>query len=40
MAGSEASPLNYLIYPYLEVGGKPWRAQLQTRFSYRDITEG
>ncbi len=27
-------PLNYLIYPYVEVGGKPWRVKLQQRFSY------
>jgi transglutaminase-like putative cysteine protease len=35
-AGSAASPLNYFVYPYLEVGGKPWRAKLDTRFSFRE----
>ena len=37
---SEASarhPLNYFIYPYVEVDGKPWRGKLQTRFSYREV---
>jgi transglutaminase-like putative cysteine protease len=35
---SEASsriPLNYFIYPYVEVGGKPWQAKMDTRFSFR-----
>ena len=43
LALSEASftvPLNYFIYPYVEVGGKPWRVKLQTRFSYREIEAG
>jgi transglutaminase-like putative cysteine protease len=35
--GSALQPLNYFIYPYLEVGGKPWRAGLETRFSYREV---
>ena len=34
------APLNYFIYPYVEVGGKPWRVKLQTRFSYREIEAG
>jgi transglutaminase-like putative cysteine protease len=29
-------PLNYFIYPYVEVGGKPLRVKLQTRFSYSE----
>ena len=33
-SASASMPLNYLIYPYVEVGGKPWRVQLQQRFSY------
>ena len=33
---SEAMPLNYLIYPYVEVGGKPWRVKLQKRFAFED----
>ncbi len=32
---SEAQPLNYFIYPYVEVGGVPWQVKLKTRFSYR-----
>lgn len=36
---SEQAPLNYFIYPYVEVGGKPWSGKLQTRFSYKDVTE-
>lgn len=35
-----AAPLNYFIYPYVEVGGKPWQVKLQTRFSYREIESG
>jgi transglutaminase-like putative cysteine protease len=36
-AGSASQPLNYFIYPYVEVGGKPWQVKLQTRFSYREL---
>lgn len=36
-AGSAAMPLNYFVYPYVEVGGKPWRVKLDTRFSYREV---
>lgn len=36
---SAASPLNYFIYPYLEVGGKVWEEKIPTRFSYRDVVE-
>jgi transglutaminase-like putative cysteine protease len=32
-----ARPLNYFIYPYVEVGGIPWQARLETRFSFRDL---
>ena len=38
--GSAAQPLNYFVYPYVEVGGKPWRVKLDTRFSYREIPIG
>jgi len=34
---SAQMPLNYFIYPYVEVGGKPWDMKLDTRFSYRQI---
>ncbi len=33
----ETQPLNYFVYPYIEVGGKPWRMDLKTRFSYREL---
>lgn len=34
--GSAIQPLNYFVYPYVEVGGKPWQVKLDTRFSYRE----
>jgi transglutaminase-like putative cysteine protease len=34
--GSAAQPLNYFVYPYVEVGGKPWQVKLDTRFSFRE----
>jgi transglutaminase-like putative cysteine protease len=34
-AGSAAMPMNYFIYPMVEMGGKPWRVNLDTHFSYR-----
>ncbi|RLQ20720.1 transglutaminase domain-containing protein [Seongchinamella sediminis] len=36
---SEKQPLNYFIYPYVEVGGKPWQGKVNTRFSYREFSE-
>jgi len=33
----EQLPLNYFIYPYVEVGGKPWGEKLDTRFHYTEI---
>jgi len=38
-AGSASRPLNYFIYPYVEVGGKPWQAGVQTRFAYTDVLD-
>jgi len=38
---SEASasrPLNYFIYPYVEVGGEPWKGKVPVRFSFKDLT--
>ena len=33
-------PLNYFIYPYAEVGGKPLpKEQIQLNFSYKDVIE-
>ncbi|NND67446.1 MAG: transglutaminase domain-containing protein [Halioglobus sp.] len=31
---SAREPLNYFVYPYVEVGGKPWAGKLETRFTY------
>ena len=30
--------LNYFVYPYVEVGGKPWKGELEKSFRYRDVT--
>jgi transglutaminase-like putative cysteine protease len=35
--GSADTPLNYFIYPYVEVGGEPWSGKLATRFSYAEV---
>ena len=34
---SKEAPLNYFIYPYVEIGGKPWKGRLQTRFSFKEV---
>ena len=34
--GSAAAPLNYFIYPYVEVGDKPWSGKVATRFSFEE----
>ena len=34
---SKEDPLNYFIYPYVEVDGKPWQGKLNTQFSYREV---
>jgi len=40
-SASAENPLNYFIYPYVEVGGKPWSGKVATRFSFVDVsTEG
>ncbi|NND39779.1 MAG: transglutaminase domain-containing protein [Pseudomonadales bacterium] len=31
----QAQPLNYFIYPHVEVGGKPYTGTISKRFSYR-----
>lgn len=33
----QSKPLNYFIYPYVEVGGEPSKIKPQTRFSYREV---
>ncbi len=35
--GSAKAPLNYFIYPYVEVGGKPWSGKVATRFSFEEV---
>ncbi|MBT4520928.1 MAG: transglutaminase domain-containing protein [Halieaceae bacterium] len=38
LSGNSASaPLNYFIYPYVEVGGKAHEAKLETRFTYQEV---
>jgi len=37
--GTEAAPLNYFIYPHIEVAGKPWLKKVETRFHYREIEQ-
>jgi transglutaminase-like putative cysteine protease len=38
-AQQEGDPLNYFIYPYAELNGKPF-ALLQSKFSFRDVVPG
>jgi transglutaminase-like putative cysteine protease len=33
----EGQPLNYFVYPYAELDGKPWTG-LQSKFSFRDLS--
>jgi uncharacterized protein (TIGR03000 family) len=34
----DGEPLNYFVYPYVEVGGKPYAAdKVKRKFSYRDV---
>ncbi|MEZ5571701.1 MAG: transglutaminase-like domain-containing protein [Halioglobus sp.] len=35
--GSAEAPLNYFIYPYVEVGGKPWSGKVTTRFTFEEV---
>ncbi|MEE8093041.1 MAG: transglutaminase-like domain-containing protein, partial [Gammaproteobacteria bacterium] len=35
--GHQDRPLNYFIYPYVEVGGERFDGPIESRFSYRDI---
>jgi transglutaminase-like putative cysteine protease len=38
-AASAEQPLNYFVYPYVEVDGKPWKGKIHKRFSYSDLTD-
>jgi transglutaminase-like putative cysteine protease len=31
------APLNYFVYPYVEVAGKAWNGSIAKRFRYRDV---
>jgi len=33
-------PLNYFIYPHIEVGGEPWTQKVKTRFEFRETDTG
>jgi len=35
-AASEVQPLNYFVYPYVEVDGKPWQGKVPTSFSFTE----
>ncbi|TDG13926.1 transglutaminase domain-containing protein [Seongchinamella unica] len=37
---SKSQPLNYFIYPHVEVGGIPWKVDLETEFSFRELDPG
>lgn len=37
-SASAQAPLNYFIYPYVEVGGKPWSGKMLNRFSFSEVT--
>jgi hypothetical protein len=34
---SGSTALNYFIYPYAEIGGKPWRDRIASRFSFEEV---
>ena len=34
-AATKRNPLNYFIYPHVEVGGQPYSGEVQTRFSFK-----
>ena len=37
----DGAPLNYFVYPYVEVNGKPWsRENIKLEFSYADVKTG
>lgn len=33
-------PLNYFVYPFVELGGVPWGGNLERRFSFRERRQG
>lgn len=38
-AAGMSQPLNYFVYPHVEVGGVPWKVKLQTEFSFRELEQ-
>ena len=34
----ESGPLNYFIYPHVELGGKEWIGPMEKKFTYEDVT--
>lgn len=36
--GTEERPLNYFIYPYVEVEGEGWQGKVPTQFQFRETT--
>lgn len=38
-AGSREQPLNYFVYPYIEIDGQPWTGRVPTRFSFEDVAD-
>ena len=36
-AHNDSRPLNYFIYPYVEIAGQPWSEQLATRFTFEEV---
>lgn len=34
---SAGEPLNYFIYPYVEVGGEPWQGKVDVSFSFAEV---
>ncbi len=32
--GHQSKPLNYFVYPHVEVAGQPWKGPIEKSFSY------
>jgi transglutaminase-like putative cysteine protease len=37
-AFQQSGPLNYFIYPHVEVGGQPWNGPMEKTFSFEDLS--
>ena len=40
VVSEQGQPLNYFIYPHVAVGGVAWPEKLETRFSFRELSQG